>query len=178
MKKLYLLLSLTLFAAGCTMSNTPTSKVEELLTKYQNNDSEITAQLDSVVSSDEEMSDIQKKEYKKVMEKQYQNMSYKIKNETIEKDKAIVEVEIEVYDYATSIDKSKAYYEANKEEFTKTEDETKEIKNYVDYKISELKKVSDKKKYTINFNLTKKDKDWVVEDLTDADIQKLHGLYK
>ena len=49
------------------------------------------------------MNEEEKKEYKMLLEKQYQNLSYKIKNEEIVGNNATVEVEIEVLDYATSI---------------------------------------------------------------------------
>lgn len=57
--------------------------MEEFMGKYQSMDSDVLAQLDNVVSSDSSMSDEQKKNYKALMEKQYQNMSYKIKNEEV-----------------------------------------------------------------------------------------------
>ena len=74
MKKILVCLSLfLLLAVGCTNTmNTPTKKVEELLGKYQKMDSTVLAQLDSVISEDVNMSDEQKKEYRSLMEKQYQ----------------------------------------------------------------------------------------------------------
>ena len=80
MKKILVCLSLfLLLAVGCTNTmNTPTKKVEELLGKYQKMDSTVLAQLDSVISEDVNMSDEQKKEYRSLMEKQYQNLSYKV----------------------------------------------------------------------------------------------------
>ena len=35
----------------------------------------------------------------------------------------------------------------------------------------------DKIKYTLNLTLTKKDKKWVLNDISESDRQKLHGLY-
>ena len=32
-------------------------------------------------------------------------------------------------------------------------------------------------KYTINFTLTKKDDNWEMDEITDIDRQKIHGLY-
>ena len=83
MKKLLITFSLILIlVTGCgTKMGTPTAKVEEFLGKYQSMDSEVLTQLDSVIATDSAMSDNQKKEYKSLMEKQYQNLSYKIKSE-------------------------------------------------------------------------------------------------
>ena len=51
MKKLLLLIiSITLL--GCSMNNTPTSKVEELLAKYQNLDQEVEDEIEEVLSSE------------------------------------------------------------------------------------------------------------------------------
>lgn len=193
MKKFFIIGSLfILLFTGCTTTNTPSKKVEEFLGKYQSMDSDVLTQLDNVVASDNNMSDEQKKDYKLLMERQYQNMSYKIKNEEINGDNATVEVEIEVYDYATSITKSKKYYEEHKDEL---EDNDKDTTNnndnnnvvediiessskYIDYKIKQLKDVTDTVKYTITFNLHREDNTWKMDDISDIDRKKLHGLYE
>ena len=221
MKKLLIIFSLILMlVTGCgTKMGTPTAKVEEFLGKYQSMDSEVLTQLDSVISTDSAMSDSQKKEYKSLMEKQYQNLSYKIKSEEIDGDSASVDVEIEVYDYATSITKSKNYYNEHRDEFmgndTDNSQNNEEIKEndketddsgeiiggvvedatdsigdavedmleksekFIDYKIKQLKDVTDKAKYDITFYLSKDENDeWVLDDISDSDRQKLHGLYE
>lgn len=221
MKKLLITFSLILIlVTGCgTKMGTPTAKVEEFLGKYQSMDSEVLTQLDSVIATDSAMSDNQKKEYKSLMEKQYQNLSYKIKSEEIDGDNASVDVEIEVYDYATSITKSKNYYNEHRDEFmendtdnSQSNEETKEndketdesgeiiggvvedatdsigdavedmlekSEKFIDYKIKQLKDVTDKAKYDITFYLSKDENDeWVLDDISDSDRQKLHGLYE
>ena len=211
MKKLFLVLLISLFlVTGCGNDMTPTGAVEDFLGKYQSMDSEVLAQLDSVISNDANMSDDQKKEYKTLMERQYQNLSYKITNEEIVDDTATVDVEIEVFDYATSIKKSSEYYNENRDMFeevrnsgsdknnntTSDKDDVdnnashegnvntddgnilEETKEYIDYKIKQLKDVTDKVKYTITFNLSKKDDKWVVDDISDMDRQKIHGLFE
>ena len=86
------------------------------------------------------MTEEQKKEYKSLIEKQYQNLSYKIKNEEIVGNNATVEVEIEVLDYATSINNSKKYFLEHESEFLKEneaqikEDDLDKAKTYIDYK--------------------------------------------
>ena len=47
----------------------------------------------------------------------------------------------------------------------------------MDYKLKQLSLVKDKVKYTINFTLTKTDDKWTLDDITEIDRQKLHGLY-
>ena len=92
----------------------------------------------------EKLTKKQKEKYKTLLKKQYQNLSYKIKNEEINNEKAVVDVEIEVLNYNYSILNSKKYYENHKEE----------IDNYNEYMLSELEKVSNKIKYSMTFNLT------------------------
>lgn len=206
MKKLLVIFMGLLLLVGCTdTTNTPSKKVEDFLGKYQKQDDDVLTQLDLTLDSDTSMDQNQKKEYKALLQKQYQNLSYKIKDEKIEDDKATVDVEVEVFDYKTSMDKSKAYFEEHKDELMNKDDKKEDNANtdtdtntnndnndnnnndnnnaiddakaYIDYKISELKNVEDKTTYDITFNLTKKDGEWVVDDLSDADRQKLHGLY-
>ncbi len=204
MKKLLVICLGLLLMVGCSnTANTPSKKVEDFLSKYQKLDDDVLTQLDVVMDNDTEMNDDQKKDYRALMEKQYQNLSYKIKDEKIDGDTATVDVEIEVFDYATSINKSKEYYDQHKDEFKQEEDKAKEeadkeddkddnavedaaedvkdkaeeLKDYVEYKISELKNVTDKTTYTITFNLTKEDGEWKLQDISDTDRQKLHGLY-
>ncbi|MBO5121470.1 MAG: hypothetical protein J6C28_07300 [Bacilli bacterium] len=202
MKKfLFVFLSLlVLFVTGCGNDMaTPTSKVEEFLGKYQSMDSDVLTQLDNVISNDTTMDDTQKKDYKSLMEKQYQNMSYKIKDEEINGDKASVLVELEVFDYAGSISESRDYYTEHRDEFDDEEmgndgadtdndgkDEEGEvvggavdtISSFITYKIKQLMDVTDKAKYEITFHLNKEDGEWVMEDITDVDRQKIHGLFE
>ena len=189
---------LLLLVAGCTNTmNTPTSKVEEFLGKYQSMDSDVLTQLDQVISDDTTMSDEQKDEYRALMEKQYQNLSYKIEEENIEGDSATVDVEIEVLDYATKINEAKEYYEEHKDEIEKenqeeqsdnnnvvedavegAEEVIKESAAFIDYKLKELESVTDTTTYTITFYLTKEDGEWKLQDISDQDREKIHGLYE
>lgn len=175
MKKILVTLILLLTLTGCSLSNntmtsSPTKKVEEFLGKYQNMDTEVLTQLDLVVSEDTTMTDEEKGIYRGLIEKQYQNLAYKIKDEDISGDKATVDIEIEVLDYASSIRKSKKYYDEHMDEF-------KEDKTYTKYKLEELKNVNDRVKYDITFHLNRSDDLWKIESLSDTDRQKIHGLY-
>lgn len=162
---------------GCTnTNNNPSKKVEDFLSKYQKLDDDVLTQLDLTLDNDQDMSDDQKKDYRALMEKQYQNLSYKITDEKEEDDTATVEAEIEVYDYQTSVTKSTEYFNSHKDEFV-TDTDKDGTKKFIDYKIKEMKNVSDKTKYTMTFNLTKNNGEWILDDITDTDRQKLHGLY-
>lgn len=197
-KKILFLLSLVLFnvfIVGCGMDtdNTPTSVVEGFLGKYQSMDSGVLSQLDKIISDDTTMNDDQKKDYRTLMERQYQNLSYKIKDEEIDDDVATVEVEVEVFDYASSIDTSREYYREHRDEFESDDSWNGDLENesgevvggtiddlssFIDFKIKELKDVTDKTKYDITFYLSKKDGKWVMDDLNDSDREKIHGLFE
>ena len=177
-KKILLLVVILLLTVGCgNMMNTPTKKVEDFLSKYQTMDKTVLAQLDNVMDDAGNFNDDQKEEYRELMKKQYQNLSYKIKDDTEDGDTATVEVEIEVYDYGKSISESENYLTNNRDEFLDTETNSVDTEKFLDYKIGQMKDVKDKVKYTINFTLTKKDDTWTLDDISDIDRQKLHGLY-
>lgn len=179
MKKLLagtVLMGILLFT-GCTdMMNTPTKRVEEFLGKYQTMDSEVMKQLDETLEQDNEMTKDQRKDYRDLMKKQYQNLSYKIKDETVNGDDATVEVEVEVYDYHGAIEKAEDYLEKNQKEFL---DENKKMdqEKFTSYKIDQLKAVKEKIKYTLNITVHRKDNKWVMDDISETDREKLHGLY-
>lgn len=177
MKK-FLLIIMTLFLlVGCeTVMNNPTKRVETFLNKYQTMDSEVLKQLDETLSNDVNLTESQKKDYKDLMKKQYQNLTYTIKDEEVNGDKATVKVEIEVYDFNKAMTKADDYLSENQDEFT---DENNNIDNekFMDYKIKEMKNVNDKVKYTIDFTLTKNNNKWQLDDIDEITRQKIHGIY-
>lgn len=176
--KVILAAAILFFIVGCgNMMNTPTKKVEDFLSKYQTMDKAVLTQLDDVIEDAGNLVDDQKEEYRELMKKQYQNLSYKIKDETEDGNNATVEVEIEVYDYGKAIQESENYLTTNREEFLDFETNDVDTKKFLDYKIKQIKNMKDKVTYTINFTLTKVDDEWKLDDISDVDRQKLHGLY-
>ncbi len=230
MKKIVLALMVILLSA-CTLGSatTPKQKVSEFLDKYKNENNDIISELESTIKNDITVEDHQSR-YKTLMTNQYKNMEYEIKDEIIEDDNAVVEVEITVKDYASAIRKSNEYLNNHKEEFSKdkktatikddventaedikegaknTAEDIKEgakntaedikdgvnnvkdnIQNnttndydedkFMEYKISEMEKVTDTVKYTIEFTLTKVNGEWQLDQLSNSDIEKLHGIY-
>ncbi|OLA93175.1 MAG: hypothetical protein BHW63_02550 [Mycoplasma sp. CAG:611_25_7] len=101
MKKLILGFSVfltSILLVGCTLSNTPTKKVERYLDNYRNLDETVLTQLDTIVEADTIMTATQKEDYRNILKRQYQNLVYTVKDEIVDGDKAKVTVEIEVYD--------------------------------------------------------------------------------
>jgi len=176
--KILMVVLFLVLACGCenNLMNTPTKRVETLLNNYITVNDDVLKDLDNIVNMETTMSDAQKESYKDIMKKLYQNLSYEIKDETIDGDVATVEVEIEVYNYQKGIDDANEYYKNNQTEFLK-EDNSIDMLKFNDYKIGILKNVNEKVKYTLDLTLSKIDNKWVLDDLTDTQISKIHGMY-
>ena len=179
MKKFFLIVVCLLFVlCGCdSMMNTPTKKVEEFLNKYQMQDDEILSQLDNIIENGEYVfNQEQKNAYSTLMKKQYKDLTYTIKEEMIDGNSAVVTVEIEVYDYNKEIKNAEEHYKLNPNEF-KTTDGQLDNSKYMDYRIKLLENTKDRIKYTLNLSLKKKKKKWILNNITESDRQKIHGLY-
>ena len=160
MKKIISIFIFLLLLVGCSLSNTPTSKVEDLLTKYQTLDKDIVNGINS---------SIQKDRYKKIIEKQYKNLTYEIKNERIDGETASVTTEIEVIDYKKVVNEVNNKYQGNTN-YT--------VQEYNNTKLDYLEKAKDKVTYTIDFEV-KKDNDgnWKLSSLSNETIKKIQGMY-
>lgn len=203
MKKYFIpFLVILLSACSLGMNNSPKQVVSSFLDKYKNQDSTILSQLEDTINN-EYSNDDYRQRYKTLMTNQYKNLEYEIKDETIEDDNAVVEAQITVYDYASAIRNANDYLSSNPDEFkianptidmedaddetTKdTEDDTLTNNNatsdydqdkFIDYKLTQMENVSDKTTYTIEFTLTKVDGKWQMDSLSNADIEKIHGIY-
>ena len=163
MKKILIItLLISVFLLGCEkMMETPTSKVENFLGRYQRLDKDVLKELNNIIEDEQDMTEEEKLEYKKLLEKQYQNLLYKIKKEIIAKDTATVDVEIEVLDYKNAINKSEKECE----------------KNLIECKLKEMKNINNKTKYDLTFTLNQEEGKWVIENLNETAVKKLHGLY-
>lgn len=160
--KRYLVFLLVLVLVGCSLSNNPTSRVEELLGKYQRVDDSIIIDTASLTTGivDDELNN----RYEKLIEKQYKNMSYEIKDEKIDGDVAVITTEVKVMDF-------KSIYQKYSNNNYNVDDYNKVI-------IDELENVKDKITYTIDFNLSRdEDGEWSVDGLTTEQTSKLLGIY-
>ena len=177
MKKILWILLIVICLTGCNnLMNTPTKKVEYLLSKYQQNDEEVLRQLDNTIANEQVLSETFKDRYKDVMKKRYKDLMYTVKNEAIDGKTAVVEVEVEVYDYSKAVTNVENDLLNNADKY---KDNTGEINTTIfnDNKLTALEGVKDRVKYTINFTLSKVDEEWIVDDLTETERMKIHGLY-
>ena len=70
------------------------------------------------------------------------------------------------------------YLEENNKEFLKEGSTDIDTSKFWDYKLDKMFSTKDRTTYVIDFTLTKIDDKWVLDDLLEADRQKIHGLYK
>lgn len=164
MKKIFLIniIFLSILLAGCSIANTPTAKVEELLGNYQRLDKNIKINYYDL-SDTRDLSSTNQDEYNKLIRDQYQSLSYEIKEETIDGNNATVTTSIKVTDFKKIINK-----------YNKNEYSTEEYHNLI---IEDLKKAKDKVTYTIDFTLIKDNEgNWQVDDLTNEMREKILGI--
>ncbi len=174
MKRLVYILFLFLLVGCNDLSNTPTKKTEEFLKKYQTLDESVINDLENVVN-ESDLNDEQKAIYIDIMKKQYQNLSYEIKDETLDGDEAITAVEISVIDFKKVLDEANDYLKNNEEEFYDNGEYS--IVKFNDYKLSKLKEAKDKVRYTIEIKLTKINDKWTVDNLSNETYDKINGVY-
>lgn len=175
--KVVLFVMICTLLIGCTkdLSNTPTKKVEEMLTKYQTLDKDVLKDLDKVVAEDENMNTKQREKYKKIMKKHYGDMIYIVKDETVNGDDAVVEVEIEVTNYSDILKEAEKYRKDHEAEFY-DENGKYDVSKFIDYKLDKIEKAKEKIKYTLELNVSKRNDKWTVDSLTNDDKDKIHGV--
>lgn len=168
MKKIILVSIFLLLLVGCSLSNTPTSKVEDLLSKYQTLDKDIENGINEVVG-EETLTGNQANRYRDLIEKQYKNLSYEVKDEKYDGDSATITVEIEVLDYKKAINEVSTSY-LQRDNYT--------VEEYNDAKLSALEEVKDKVLYTIDFEVNKDSNgNWRLASLSNETIKKILGMY-
>lgn len=179
MKKILIVVLMIVVLAGCenNLMNTPIKRVETLMNNYVTLDEEVLNDLDETLLSETIMTNDQKQRYRDVLKRQYQNLSYEIKDETIDGNSAVVELEIEVYNYKKIMEEADTYLQANEDEFLMDDNLTTDTSKFNDYRLEKLENAKDKVTYTLNLTLRKIDDKWVLDDLTDTEISKIHGLY-
>lgn len=164
MKKLLIFIIVIMLFSGCDIANTPTSKVEDYLGRYQRLDNNVSLSYTQLSGSNDVNKDDRDK-YQKLVEKQFRNLSYEVKEEVIDGNVAYVTVQVKVCNYSDVLDKYDVI-------------DYDDIDEYHDEVIKGLEKQKEKIVYTIIFELelNKKNK-WKVSELSLEDKDKLLGIY-
>lgn len=180
MKKIILFI-MVLGLFGCSLSdidNTPTKQVEAFLNNYQTLDKKVLDDLDIVIAKQRSFDRAQSLKYRDILKKHYQNLSYEIKDETVNGNKANVEVEIEVTDFYKILKEADDYLNNHQTQFIDENGNYSESK-YIDYQLDKMAKAKDTIKYTLNLSLSKNDNgDWQLDDIDDMTEEKILGIYK
>lgn len=179
MKKLITILLCVMFLAGCglqEMDNTPTQKAEALLGTYQSLDETILSDLEKEVKENDEYTEEQKENYKELMKDQYRNLQYDIREEKVDGNQATVDVQIEVRDYGKVIQNADKYLKDNPDLFEDEKGNFDPIR-YMTYQIKQMQQNNEHVKYTLHLKAHKEKKEWVLDDLSKEDIQKIQGIY-
>ena len=175
MKRIITIFLVTLILFGCSLTNTPSSKVSMYLDNFNKLTDDVILDVEAKVSN-ENLSNKNKDTYKKVLSRVYQDMKYEIKDESINGDKAIVVTKISVYDLYKVKKESDDYMNENTTEFFKT-DNTFDTDLYDEYRLNKMLEAKDMVDYEITFNLNKKNGEWILETPDRVMLEKLNGLY-
>lgn len=178
MKKILLVLFISVVClTGCTfLSNSPKDAVSKFLNNYKNNDKVIVDELNDYLNS-QDLDEETLEDYREIYLRQYSNLKYEIKDEKIDGDKAIVDVQITVFDYYKTDKSAGDYFTANQADFI-NDDGDVDFAKYFAYKINKMLDTTDTVDYTLTLNLTKNDDTWEIEPLTTEELSKLHGTYE
>lgn len=175
MKKIFALFLGCIFLFGCSCSEMGAKNaVTNYLSQYNNLTDEVLLDLDKVIAG-EDFTEEQKNIYKDIIKKQYQDLRYEIVDEKYNGDQAVITAKITVYDLYKAQKDASNYMKENTSEFY--DDNILSNKKYIDYKLDQMKKMNDTTTYTIDFNVTKKGNAWTVEQPSQRDLEKIHGIY-
>ena len=164
-RKMFLLILILGFLIGCDMANTPNSVIDDLFNKYQKLDTDIDSGINSVLD-EQNLTPEHKERYRRLLEKQYENLTYEVKNETIDGDNATITVEVVVIDYKQAI--SDLTFDSTV--YTK--------ESFDEEKLNRLENATGKVTYTLDLTLTKDDTGkWKLNALTNEQIKKIQGMY-
>ncbi|MDE6285240.1 MAG: hypothetical protein K2M17_05790 [Bacilli bacterium] len=166
-----------IFLVGCSCNNrTAKNAVEDFLDQYRNLSASVLADLENVIEN-ENLSSEQEDKYREILKKEYSDLKYEILDETYDGESAVVKTKITVYNLYKAQSDAALYLNNNMDEF-KDDEGNYDNKKYLDYKLDQMKKVTDTVEYTIEFRCTKNDNDnWEVNELTKEDLEKIHGIY-
>lgn len=174
MKKIFLIIVAILTLTGCG-KNTAKDAVDTHLKKYRNLNSEVLVDLENIINS-QNLNNEQERKYREILKKQYKDLSYEIIEEEYDNDLSYVTVKVTVYDLYKAQSDASNYLKNNPEEFYDSNN-IYDINKFIDYKLELMKNTFDKIEYTIIFTVTKENDKYVVEQPTDIDLEKIHGIY-
>ncbi|MBR1413933.1 MAG: hypothetical protein IJ574_04635 [Bacilli bacterium] len=176
MKKILSLIILVLLVVGCSLTNKrPSDAVENYLNNYRNLNEVVLTDLNEILKKENIDEDYQNA-YSDTLKRQYRDLSYEIDDEEYNGNNAKVTVKITVYDYYKANKDSEEYLNSHKDEFL-DESGNYDASKYMKYRLEKLMDTKDKISYSITFDVKKNNNVWVVEQLDDTSLEKIHGIF-
>ncbi len=175
MKKIFLLLSFIIFLTACDYSlNEPKDKTEALFLKYNKLNDNVIRDLDIAIVN----AGIEEENYElvnKAFKRQYKDLKYKITKYSKNKDKAVIEAKITVYNYKKEITESNKYIKENINKFiTDNEINKGKLEKYIYNNCLNTKK---RINYKINIYYYKANNKWTLKPMNSEVISKINGTY-
>ena len=170
-RKIILITILILLLVGCSKNLTVKEATSDYLNRYINLDESIIEQLNTQASRYYKNNSVKDK-YIDVLKRQYSNLEYEIVNETYDNEFAYTNIKIMVYDL----------YKAQKNATENINDFLLPDGNYdMDafnlYKLDKMLTTENKVENTITIKLLREDNTWEVLQLSNENLEKLHGIY-
>lgn len=176
MRKLFIIIVSVFILTGCNKQKSAVDEVKDYLNEYTSLSSSVKKSLNNVILNRKEFNEENKKMYKKIFLKQYKDLNYTILNEEYDGNKALITVNVSVYDLNKAEERAVDYLSKNLHEFYNEKNVFDNAK-YIDYKLKLMYEIEDRINYNIVFFLNYKNKKWVLEQPTEDDLEKIHGIY-
>lgn len=174
MKKFIALVFIILIVTACG-KNTARNAVDTYLKKYRNLSSEVLVDMEKIIEK-ENLNNEQKEKYREILKKQYKDLVYEILEEEYDDEVSYVTVKITVYDLYKAQSDALIYLENNMTEFYDESGEY-DVNKYIDFRLKKMKDTTSRIDYTIVFTIIKENDKYVVEQPTENDLKKIHGIY-
>lgn len=150
-----------------TSSKSPLDLTLDFMNKYKNASNEVMNEVKYPYS--DELNDTQFNTYKDLIRSQYKSLTYQIVDEKVSEVDAIIKVDFDVFDYASSYDKATSYLSLYGQDMS--------LEKQVNYKLKAMSDTKEKITYSIEFKYYKLDGVWYMLDVTTADLSKLTGTF-
>lgn len=160
--------------SGCLNEVTPSDVVKDMFDDYINNSKTILEELDEYVEK-QDLSSEEKKRYKDIIKKEYSTIKYNILEENIEETTAQVVVSIDVLDLYYANEQAERELLANPMNFYT--DGSYDVHKFIDYKLTKMENNEKRVEYTLHLKLMNSDGEWVLDELDDTTLEKIHGIY-
>ena len=175
MKKIGISIIAVLLLLGCSKNSSASFAVEKYLNSFINLDKEVKDEINTALKNSEYKND-NEEIYKKILTRQYKDLKYDIYKEEYDGNKALIYVNINVYDLRKAEEESLEYLSEHLEDFYDSNNIFNNDK-YISYKLDLMSKTKLRVDYEIIFYLEKSKGNWILSQPTDNDLEKIHGIY-